>query len=154
MEVARLLATMENMALLDLSDELASMILNSEEAQNYKLAKEALLNDATSQKNIRQFIRIKEQYEEVQRFGRYHPDYKEVTRKTRAYKREVDMDQNVAAFRRAEMDLQSLLDEISLLLASAVSENIKVPTSNPFFETKSACSTGGCGSGGGCGCSA
>ncbi len=50
MEVARLLATMENMALLDLSDELASMILNSEEAQNYKLAKEALLNDATSQK--------------------------------------------------------------------------------------------------------
>lgn len=113
-----------------------------------------MLNDATSQKNIRQFIRIKEQYEEVQRFGRYHPDYKEVTRKTRAYKREVDMDQNVAAFRRAEMDLQSLLDEISLLLASAVSENIKVPTGNPFFETKSACSTGGCGSGGGCGCSA
>lgn len=52
MEVARLLATMENMALLDLSDELASMILNSEEAQNYKLAKEALLNDATSQKKI------------------------------------------------------------------------------------------------------
>ncbi|PXE83747.1 regulator, partial [Listeria monocytogenes] len=44
-----MLATMENMALLDLSDELASMILNSEEAQNYKLAKEALLNDATSQ---------------------------------------------------------------------------------------------------------
>uniref|UniRef100_UPI0034A5A51D YlbF family regulator n=1 Tax=Listeria monocytogenes TaxID=1639 RepID=UPI0034A5A51D len=86
-----MLATMENMALLDLSDELASMILNSEEAQNYKRAKEALLNDANSQKNIRQFIRIKEQYEEEQRFGRYHPDYKEVTRKTRAYKREVDM---------------------------------------------------------------
>lgn len=70
----------------------------------------------------------------MQRFGRYHPDYKEVTRKTRAYKREVDMDQNVAAFRRAEMDLQSLLDEISLLLASAVSENIKVPTGNPFLK--------------------
>lgn len=85
-------------------------------------------------KNIRQFIRIKEQYEEVQRFGRYHPDYKEVTRKTRAYKREVDMDQNVAAFRRAEMDLQSLLDEISLLLASAVSENIKVPLVIRFLK--------------------
>ncbi|EQB9249267.1 YlbF family regulator, partial [Listeria monocytogenes] len=123
-----MLATMENMALLDLSDELASMILDSEEAQNYKHTRQVLLDDANSQKNIRQFIRIKDQYEEVQRFGRYHPDYKEVTRKTRAYKREVDMDQNVAAFRRAEMDLQSLLDEISLLLASAVSENIKVPT--------------------------
>ncbi|MCB2732464.1 YlbF family regulator, partial [Listeria monocytogenes] len=71
-----MLSTMENMALLDLSDELAIMILNSEEAQNYKLAKEELLNDATSQKNIPQFIRIKEQYEEVQRVGRYHPDYK------------------------------------------------------------------------------
>lgn len=149
-----MLATMENMALLDLSDELAGMILDSEEVQNYQQCKQALLDDATSQKSIRQFIRIKEQYEEVQRFGRYHPDYKEVTRKTRSYKREVDMNQNVAAFRRAEMDLQSLLDEISLLLASAVSDNIKVPTGNPFFETKSACSSGSCSTGGGCGCSA
>lgn len=50
MEVARLLATMENMALLDLSDELASMILDSEEAQNYKHTRQVLLDDANSQK--------------------------------------------------------------------------------------------------------
>lgn len=45
-----MLATMENMALLDLSDELAGMILDSEEAQNYKRAKQTLLDDPTSQK--------------------------------------------------------------------------------------------------------
>lgn len=154
MEVAILLATMENLALLDAADELSQMIIGSEEMEAYQVAKEALQTNPETQARIKQFTKIKEQYEEVSRFGRYHPDHKEVTRKARAFKREVDMDENVAIFRRAEMDLQSLLDEISILLASAVSDNIKVPTGNPFFEQKSACSTGGCGSGGGCGCSA
>ncbi|EMG29036.1 Regulatory protein ylbF [Listeria fleischmannii 1991] len=145
-------ATMESLALLDLSDELSAMILESEERHNYIAKKQALQNIETQSK-IKAFAKIKEQFEEVERFGRYHPDYKEVTRKTRHLKRELDMDASIAAFRQAEMDFQSLLDEISFMLASAVSSHIKVPTGNPFFEQKSACSSG-CGSGGGCGCSA
>lgn len=148
-----LFATMESLALLDLSDELSAMILSSEEANNYLRKKQALQNPETQAK-VQAFAKIKEAYEEVERFGRYHPDYKEVTRKTRALKRELDMDEGIADFRRAETDLQNLLDEISLLLAGAVSSNIMVPTGNPFFEQKSACSSGGCGSGGSCGCSA
>lgn len=153
-EGGKMLATMENLALLDLSDDLASMILESAEAERYRVCLSQMTNSLQTQQRIKRLAKIKEQYDEVQRFGRYHPDYKEVNRLARQYKREVDMDEHVAAFRQAEMDLQSLLDEISFILAGAVSENIKVPTGNPFFETKSACSTGGCGSGGGCGCSA
>lgn len=144
---------MESLALLDLSDELSALILESDEAKRYCAKRKALQNSET-QARIHAFTKIKEAFEEVERFGRYHPDYKEVTRKTRALKRELDMDEHIAEFRRAETDLQSLLDEISMLLAGAVSPNIKVPTGNPFFEQKSGCSTGGCGSGGSCGCSA
>lgn len=153
-EVTDLLATMETLELLDKADDLSQMICESEEMAAYQVAKLKLRTTPETQAKIKQFTKIKEQYEEVSRFGRYHPDHKEVTRKTRALKREVDMDENVAAFRRAEMDLQSLLDEISMLLASAVSDNIKVPTGNPFFEQKAGCQSGGCGSGGSCGCSA
>ncbi|MBC1434615.1 YlbF/YmcA family competence regulator [Paenilisteria rocourtiae] len=149
-----MLATMETLALLDMSDDLASMVLVSAEADRYRECAHQMETSLQTQQRIKRLAKIKEQYDEVQRFGRYHPDYKEVNRLARQYKRDVDMDEHVAAFRQAEMDLQSLLDEISLILADAVSENIKVPTGNPFFETKSSCSTGGCGSGGGCGCSA
>ena len=47
--------------------------------------------------------------------------------------------------------LQEVLDEISFIVAQAVSPHIKTPGGNPFFE--SGCSSGGCGSGGSCGCS-
>ncbi|EUJ24417.1 hypothetical protein PGRAN_00815 [Listeria grandensis FSL F6-0971] len=149
-----MLATMENLALLDMSDDLASMILESVEADRYRECLHQMTTSLPTDQRIKRLAKIKEQYDEVQRFGRYHPDYKEVNRLARQYKREVDMDEYVAAFRQAEMDLQSLLDEISFILADAVSENIKVPTGNPFFESKSSCSTGGCGTGGGCSCSA
>ncbi len=61
----------------------------------------------------------------------------------------MDLDPRVADFKVAENELQSLLDEISKIIGHSVSENIKVPTGNPFFERHS----GGCGSGGSCGCS-
>ena len=60
---------------------------------------------------------------------------------------------NVAAFRKAENALQDILDQISVIVGKSVSPHIKVPTGNPFFDAGSSCS-GGCGSGGGCSCSA
>ena len=107
-------------------------------------------NQETQQK-IKAFAAMKERYEEVQRFGKYHPDYKEVMGKIRILKREVDLDGHVAELRKAENDLQDLLDEISVMLGKSVSPSVKVPTGNPFFSTGSSCG-GGCGSGGSCGC--
>lgn len=148
-----MLATMERIQLLDASDELSEAILHSETLENYYEKYRTLKSSSTSMDKIYKFNALKELYEEVQRFGRYHPDYSRVMNEIRETKRDMDMDPNVAQFRVAENELQQLLDEVSSLIGHAVSENVKIPTGNPFFDSQSGCS-GGCGSGGGCSCSA
>jgi cell fate (sporulation/competence/biofilm development) regulator YlbF (YheA/YmcA/DUF963 family) len=152
MEVGTMLATIERMEILDSADELSQWILNSDVAENYRKSLYKLRNNDVTQKKIQLFTRMKERYEEVQRFGRYHPDYKTVMKEIRERKREMDMDDNVAEFRRAENELQDLLDKVSLIIGHSVSKNVKVPSGNPFFSGSSC--GGGCGSGGSCGCSA
>ena len=60
---------------------------------------------------------MKERYEEVQRFGRYHPDYNIVMKSIRIQKRELDMNEQVAALRLAENDVQHLFDEVGSIVA-------------------------------------
>ncbi|MED4238795.1 YlbF family regulator [Priestia megaterium] len=148
-----MLTTMRTVELLDESDHVANMVLQSDVAENYRQCLYRLNKDSHAQALIAEFVKIKEQYEDVQRFGKYHPDYKTITRQVRDVKRQVDLHATIAAFKKAENDLQKLLDEISVILGQAVSEHVKVPTGNPFFDTGSSCG-GGCGSGGSCGCSA
>lgn len=146
-----MLATLERVEILDAAENIAEMILHSDTMEFYNICLNNIRNSKESQKKIMAFSKMKEQYEDVQRFGKYHPDYMEVIIATRKLKREMDMDANVAEFKKAENDLQGLLDEISLLIGRSVSEHIKVPMGNPFFEHSSGCS-GSCGTGG-CGCS-
>ncbi|RDZ15195.1 regulator [Priestia megaterium] len=148
-----MLTTMRTVELLDESDHVANMVLQSDIAENYRQCLYRLNKDSHAQALIAEFVKIKEQYEDVQRFGKYHPDYKTITRQVRDVKRQVDLHATIAAFKKAESELQKLLDEISVILGQAVSEHVKVPTGNPFFDTGSSCG-GGCGSGGSCGCSA
>ncbi|MBP3041916.1 YlbF family regulator [Bacillaceae bacterium Marseille-Q3522] len=146
-----MLATLERIFIVDKAEEIAKMVLQSDAARSYRICLNKMTHNSETQKKIKAFIRIKEQYEEVQRFGKFHPDYKLVMRKIREVKREMDLDVHVAAFRKAENELQTLLDEISVTIAHSVSEQIKVPTGNPFFA--SSCGSG-CGTGGSCSCSA
>ncbi|MEW9501422.1 YlbF family regulator [Jeotgalibacillus marinus] len=146
-------STIERMELLDLSEELSEMIMHSDITVQYLHYYHELKSSKESMDKINRFVKLKELYEEVQRFGRYHPDYTRVMKEIRETKREMDMDSNVAQFRIAENKLQGMLDEVSLLIGHAVSENVKVPTGNAFFDSSSGCS-GGCGTGGGCSCSA
>jgi cell fate (sporulation/competence/biofilm development) regulator YlbF (YheA/YmcA/DUF963 family) len=148
-----MLATIERIKLLDKAEQLAKMILESDIAEQYQLCLYKLQNNKETQRKINRFVKLKEHYEEVQRFGKYHPDYKEIMSQIREVKREMDLDPHVANFKVAENDLQYLLDEVGMLVAGAVSEQIKVPSSNPFFETHSSHSAG-CGGGGSCSCSA
>ena len=148
-----MLATIESVKILDVADEVSNMILNSEIAEEYFRCIYLIKNNQETQAKIRNFVKMKEQHEDVERFGKYHPDYKEVMKKVRELKRVMDLDENIAQFRRIENDLQSLLDEISVIVGHSVSEHIKVPTGNPFFDSLSK-GGGGCGSGGSCGCSA
>ncbi len=132
------------------SMDLAEMILQSQQFQQYEAAKSALRRDIEAQEMIWEFNKRKEEYEEVQRFGKYHPDYSRVSKEVRELKRKIDLYEPVALFKKAEKELETLLNDVSLIIAHAVSKSIKVPTGNPFFDSMS-CS-GGCGSGGKCGC--
>jgi len=145
-----MLATIEQLELLNKAEELGKMIIDSDLVEHYINARKQMLENKETQEKIRRFVKLKDLYEDVQRFGKYHPDYKQIMTDVRLAKREVDLDDLVAEFRRAETDLQTLLDEVSMIIGKSVSENVKVPTGNPFFE--SSCS-GGCGSGSSCGCS-
>jgi cell fate (sporulation/competence/biofilm development) regulator YlbF (YheA/YmcA/DUF963 family) len=145
-----MLATISAFEVMDEASELGQAVLHSETYQQYIAAKRELLEDSKAQELIKMFNKMKEQYEEVQRFGKYHPDYDKVSTEIRQAKRELDLTPSVSVFKKAERELESLLNEISEVLARAVSDSIKVPTGNPFFDNMS-CS-GGCSSGGGCGC--
>jgi cell fate (sporulation/competence/biofilm development) regulator YlbF (YheA/YmcA/DUF963 family) len=145
-----MLATIETVEIMDHAEQLAKDIMKSDIAQQYFLSLNKMKKDQVAQKKIQSFNSLREAYEEVQRFGRYHPDYRTVSKATREAKREMDLHPSIIEYKQAETSLQQLLDEISMLIGHSVSPHIKVPTGNAFFE--SSCS-GGCGSGGSCGCS-
>lgn len=149
-----MMMTSEWANIMDEGDSLTKMILSSEQIKQYKEAYYAVYTDDLLKKQIASFTRLKEQYEDVQRFGKYHPDYQQVMKSIRLQKRALDMNERIATLKVAENDVQDLLDEVSLLIGKTVSESVKVPVSNPFFAAASSCSTGSCGTGGSCGCSA
>lgn len=149
-----MMMTSEWANIMDEGDSLTQMILSSEQAEHFKEAYFAVYTDDLLKRQIASFTRLKEQYEDVQRFGKYHPDYQQVMKSIRVQKRALDMNERVASLKLAENELQDLLDEVSLLIGKTVSESVKVPVSNPFFSAASSCSTGSCGTGGSCGCSA
>lgn len=144
---------MEYVDLLDRTEVLTKKILQSEVMFEYHHAYKVLSEDKEAQQLIHAFVHTKRDYEDVQRFGRYHPDYNEIMRNVRSIKRKMDMNDKVAKFKIAERQLQSFLDEISTLVAHSVSEHIMVPIDGAAL-TDGGCSTGGCGSGGQCGCQA
>lgn len=125
------------------------MLTESDVFARYRLSKDKLARDEEALALIRRFVRLREKYDEVQRFGKYHPDYKTVIKEMMEVKRELDMNDAISAYKKAEDDLNTLLYEISATIANAVSPSIKVPTGDPFFDR--GCG-GGCGVGGACGC--
>ena len=151
MEVIHILATLEIVDILDKSEELGQYILQSDTMKEYNEAKNEMDNDPVAQKLIARFNKMKDKYEEVERFGRYHPDYSTIMKEIRVTKREMDMHDTIAAYKRKETELQGFLDEISQIIARAVSDNIMVPIDGALFKDGGGC---GCGSGGGCGCQA
>ncbi|MCH1623903.1 YlbF family regulator [Fredinandcohnia quinoae] len=143
--------TIEKIEIIEDAEQIASMILHSDLVQDYRDCLYRLQNDEEAQKLIANFLKMKDRFEEVQRFGKYHPDFRTVTKETRELKRQLDIHDTIAAFKNSEEKIQQLLDQISVLIGGAVSQYIKVPTGNPYFDSISSCG-GGCGSGGSCGC--
>jgi len=147
------IVTIEHVDILDKAELLSKMILQSEVMHRYEKAHMTLYNDETATNLIRSFTSMKEQYEEVERFGRYHPDYSTVMREVRSIKREMDMNPYVAEFKLRERELQRFLDDISELIAKSVSDQIMVPRDDGLLGDHT-CASGNCGTGQACGCSA
>lgn len=152
MEEIVLLMTEEWLTIIEHADELTEILLSSEPVDEYLEAHHAVYADDILVKSINEFTKMKERYEEVQRFGRYHPDYNIVMKEIRVQKRALDLNEQVAALRLAENEVQHLLDEVGAIIAYSVSESVKVPSGSSFFSSSSC--EGGCGTGGGCSCSA
>ena len=142
----------EWITIIESAEELTKMLLSSEIVNDYRKAHEDVYSDTGLVKAIQEFTEMKERYEEVQRFGKYHPDYNIVMKSIRIQKRELDLNERVAELRIAENEVQYLLDEIGSILARSVSDAVKVPAGSAFF-TDSSCGSG-CGTGGACSCSA
>ena len=143
-----MIASMEYVEILDFTDELGQMVLHSDVMEDYHQKKLTLEQDEEAQRLIKAFLNIKDHYDDIQRFGKYHPDYQSIMKDVRQTKRAMDMHDAVAEFKIAERNLQNLLDEISEYIAGSVSLEIKVPKEGAALSD-SGC---GCGSGGSCGC--
>lgn len=138
------------MQVLDQTDDLADQIRQSDLFITYQKAKQALVEDREAQRLYGQFLKSKINYDKVQRFGRYHPDYQEVMLTTRRLKREYEMHDTVVAFKQSETALQQLLDEIVTMIATSVSEHVKIDAGTPLFEALT--TGGGCATGATCQC--
>lgn len=147
-----MIVTMEHIDILDRAERLSEKILQSEVMHRYKEAHHRLYNDKTASELVHSFTSIKERYEEVERFGRYHPSYAEIMREVRAIKRKMDMHPYVAEFKLRERELQGFLDDISEVIANSVSDQILVPREDGLNGGQH-CTTGNCGTGKACACS-
>lgn len=145
-----MITTLEHIDILDQSDIVSNLIKNSNELNIYKEREHILQINQEAQNLIKDFNKIKERYDEAQRFGTYHPDYNKIMKQVRSTKRKMDMNEHVAAFKIAERNLQNLLDEVSKIIATSVSSSIMVPEDGMLAA--SGCASGSCGTGGSCAC--
>ncbi|HCG76180.1 MULTISPECIES: YlbF family regulator [Staphylococcus] len=141
--------TEETLSILDEIENLSDMIVQSEVYQSYQHAKDYLENDDEAHLLYQAFLKSKDQYDDVMRFGKYHPDYKRIMMETRQRKRAYEMLPVVMEYKTKEVALQNLIDEVVTKIAFAVSENVKIEAGNPFFQT----GHNGCATGGSCNCS-
>ena len=141
--------TEETLSILDEIENLSDMIVQSDVYQTYQYAKENLENDDEAHLLYQAFLKSKDQYDDVMRFGKYHPDYKRIMMETRQRKRAYEMLPVVMEYKTKEVALQNLIDEVLTKIAFAVSENVKIEAGNPFFQT----GHNGCATGGSCNCS-
>ncbi|WP_274655137.1 YlbF family regulator [Paenibacillus humicola] len=131
-------------ALLLTAYDIGDMVNQSAEVAEYAYWKTAVERSDDVRKLALQFQKAKEQFEECERFGRFHPNYHEAKEKVEAIQRQLDEIECVSRFKSAELAVDALLHDIAAQIAGAVSDTIKVPGNDPLPK--------GCGSGGSCSC--
>jgi cell fate (sporulation/competence/biofilm development) regulator YlbF (YheA/YmcA/DUF963 family) len=134
--------TLDMAAILMQAYEVGDLINRSLEAADYLYWKQVLEQDEAAQRSIRELAKLKDLFEETQRFGHYHPNYHEALDKVKAAESKLAELESVARFKEAEERLDELLYTVSETIAHAVSDTIKVP-SNQLLPSEGGCSHGG-----------
>jgi cell fate (sporulation/competence/biofilm development) regulator YlbF (YheA/YmcA/DUF963 family) len=134
--------TLDMAAILMQAYEVGDLINRSLEAADYLYWKQVLEQDEAAQRGIRELAKLKDLFEETQRFGHYHPNYHEALDKVKAAESKLAELESVARFKEAEERLDELLYTVSETIAHAVSDTIKVP-SNQLLPSEGGCSHGG-----------
>lgn len=120
----------------DQTERLIQEILQSPETLVYRKRQAELYASPETIEKRAQFLAAKDEVEQMAHYGEFVPGFKEKQRTLRKRKRELDLDESVAAYRVAETNLQNILDTVGRQVAKTVSEEIKVDAGNPFFESK------------------
>lgn len=132
------MASLDMTEILQETYRLADQINESQEVTRYLQLKKQLREDAQAQALIREFQKKKERFEECQRFGHFHPDYHAAKEEAEAFQRRMWEHPLIAAYLEVEAELDQLLYQVSLTIAHAVSESIKVPKNDPPDENPTA----------------
>lgn len=128
--------TEETLSILDEIENLSDMIVQSEVYQNYQYAKENLENDDEAHLLYQAFLKSKDQYDDVMRFGKYHPDYKRIMMETRQRKRAYEMLPVVMEYKTKEVALQNLIDEVLTKIAFCSFRKRKNRSREPFLPNR------------------
>lgn len=123
--------------------DLADMIIASEETMEYLKYKQALDKDPKVIELKKKLGKEKEEFEEAERFGQFHPDYNKIMGKVKQTIKDIEEIEVVRKYLKAEEKLDDLLYSVSKILATAISDSIKIPK-NEVLPEGEACVTGGC----------
>lgn len=115
-------------------DCLSETINGSHLVVNYLNSFEAMAIDKKVAEIRDEFLIAKNQFEQIEAYGKYAPDFKEKRRTVRKIKRQLDTNDLVSEFKYNETSLQNMLDYITFDIAKSISDEIKIDAGNPFFE--------------------
>ena len=118
----------------DKASQVARDVLSSQTVQDYIASYKSMAESKDVSDLMEEFLAKKEAFEKIEPYGKYAPDFKETRRALRRAKRSLDVNDLVATFKVNETNVQNVLDYISLDIAQAISDTIKVDAGNPFFE--------------------
>lgn len=91
---------------------------------------------AEIQEKQRLFLKLRDKYEDVKKYGKYHPDLKRIQHEFSIAKEALYNIDEVKRYKQNEKELQKVLDQISIELGQSVSSLIPVPNEIGLISKK------------------
>ena len=115
---------------------LVSCFIKLPEIENYRLKRQKFENDRELQEQLFAFQELKDSYDAAKAYEAFRPDVRELKRQVLRMKRQIDLNEVVIGYRRAEFDLQTILANLGEEIAQAVSDQIFIDTGLPLAPHK------------------